>query len=171
MRVRGLVAKGDGEIMAYRQIVAVYDKVANASDAADALRASGFPACDISLLSRDSFGDTEIMEPRLLRRLFGDSVGERESVIYGRTIEAGGAVLTLRVPYGDGVQALKVLDTPKPMSVREHSASQDSTTSSAQGEISQTPAHNHGARRRDRGKASERPGVSSSPTSRHIPNP
>jgi hypothetical protein len=112
--------------MAYRQIVAVYDKVANASEAADALRASGFPACDISLLTRDSFGGAEVREPRLWRRFFGSSVGERESVIYGRTIEAGGAVLTLRVPCGDGVQALKVLDVPKPTSLRDHSPSLDS---------------------------------------------
>jgi hypothetical protein len=100
------------QIMWYQNIVAVYDKAENASEAARALKASGFPADDISLLNRDSFGDVKVREPRLWCRLFGGTVNE--SVIYGRTIEAGGAVLTLRLPYGDAARAMKVLDIHTP---------------------------------------------------------
>jgi uncharacterized protein (TIGR02271 family) len=109
--------------MAYEKIVAVYDKAGKAKDAMHALEASGFPSGDISVLSRDSFTDAEVREVGLWRRLFGRNVGDHESAVYGRTIEAGGAVLTLRLPETDVPRAMKILDVHSPIDVNERAAS------------------------------------------------
>lgn len=114
--------------MAYEKIVAVYDKAGKASDAARALEASGFPSGDISVLNRDSLTDAEVHEAGLWRRLFGRNVGEHESAVYGRTVEAGGAVLTLRLPDSDVARAMKILDVHNPVDVSERSASLSAAT-------------------------------------------
>src|SRR5215831_8642035 len=110
-------------MMAYEKIVAVYDKAAKAKEAARALEASGFPAGDISLLNRDSLTDAEIHEAGLWRRLFGRNVGDHESTVYGRTIEAGGAVLTLRTADTEVPRAMKILDVHNPVDVNERATS------------------------------------------------
>jgi uncharacterized protein (TIGR02271 family) len=109
--------------MAYEKIVAVYDKAGKAKDAMRALEASGFPTGDISVLNRDSFTDAEVRETGLWRRLFGRNVGDHESAVYGRTIEAGGAVLTLRLPEADVPRAMKILDVHSPIDVNDRAAS------------------------------------------------
>src|SRR5215471_19809965 len=100
--------------MAYEKIVAVYDKAGKAKEAARALESSGFPASDISVLSRESLTDTELREAGLWRRLFGRNVSDHEGTVYGHTIESGGAVLTLRTPDGEIPRAMKVLDVHNP---------------------------------------------------------
>ena len=105
--------------MAYEKIVAVYDRAGKAKDAARALEASGFSASDISLLNRDSVTDAEVHEAGLWRRLFGRNVGDRESAVYGRTIESGGAVLTLRTADTEVPRAMKILDVHNPVDVNE----------------------------------------------------
>jgi uncharacterized protein (TIGR02271 family) len=109
--------------MAYEKIVAVYDKAGKAKDAARALESSGFPNSDISVLSRESLTDAEVHEAGLWRRLFGRNVGDHESSVYGRTIESGGAVLTLRTPDSEVPRAMKILDVHNPVD------SSDRTTS------------------------------------------
>jgi uncharacterized protein (TIGR02271 family) len=105
--------------MAYEKIVAVYDKAGKAKEAARALEASGFAAGDISLLNRDSLTDAEVHEAGLWRRLFGRNVGDHESAVYGRTIESGGAVLTLRTADTEVPRAMKILDVHNPVDVNE----------------------------------------------------
>lgn len=105
--------------MAYEKIVAVYDKAGKAKDAVRALEASGFPSGDISVLNRDSLTDAEVHEAGLWRRLFGRNVGDHESAVYGRTIEAGGAVLTLRLPDTDVARAMKILDVHSPVDIND----------------------------------------------------
>ncbi len=109
--------------MAYEKIVAVYDKAGKAKEAVRALEASGFSSGDISLLNRDSLTDAEVHEAGLWRRLFGRNVGDHESAVYGRTIEAGGAVLTLRLPDSDVTRAMKILDVHNPVDVNERASS------------------------------------------------
>jgi uncharacterized protein (TIGR02271 family) len=101
--------------MAYEKIVAVYDKVGKAKEAARALESSGFSANDISVLSRESLTDTEVHEGGLWRRLFGRNVGDHESSVYGRTIESGGAVLALRTLDTEVPRAMKILDVHNPV--------------------------------------------------------
>src|SRR5215470_2529643 len=105
--------------MAYEKIVAVYDKSGKAKEAARALEASGFPSSDISLLNRESLTDSEMRESGLWRRLFGRNVGDHESAVYGRTIESGGAVLTLRTADTEVPRALRILDVHNPVDVNE----------------------------------------------------
>jgi len=109
--------------MAYEKIVAVYDKAGKAKEAARALEASGFAAGDISVLNRDSLTDAEVHEAGLWRRLFGRNVGDHESAVYGRTIESGGAVLTLRTADTEVPRALKILDVHNPVDVNERATS------------------------------------------------
>src|SRR5258707_889002 len=105
--------------MAYEKIVAVYDKAAKAKEAARALQTSGFALGDISVLNRDSLSDAEVHEAGLWRRLFGRNVGDHESAVYGRTIESGGAVLTLRTADREVSGARKILDVHNPVDVKE----------------------------------------------------
>jgi len=109
--------------MAYEKIVAVYDKAAKAKEAARALESSGFAAGDISVLNRDSLSDAEVHEAGLWRRLFGRNVGDHESAVYGRTIESGGAVLTLRASDTEVPRAMKILDVHNPVDVNERATS------------------------------------------------
>ena len=109
--------------MAYEKIVAVYDKAGKAKDAVRALEASGFPSGDISVLNRDSLTDAEVHEAGLWRRLFGRNVGDHESAVYGRTIESGGAVLTLRLQDTDVARAMKILDVHNPVDVTDRASS------------------------------------------------
>jgi uncharacterized protein (TIGR02271 family) len=109
--------------MAYEKIVAVYEKAGKAKDAARALEASGFPSGDISVLKRDSLTDVEVRETGLWRRLFGRSVGDHESAVYGRTIESGGAVLTLRLPDSEVARAMKILDVHNPIDISDRRSS------------------------------------------------
>jgi len=118
--------------MAYEKIVAAYDKVGKARDAAHALEASGFPAGDISLLNRETLSASEVREAGIWRRLFGRNVGDSESVVYTRTIESGGALLTLRALDTEVSRAMKILDVHQPVDVNERAASFGmSSTSSA----------------------------------------
>jgi uncharacterized protein (TIGR02271 family) len=111
--------------MVHEKIVAIYDQAGKAKEAARALEASGFPAGDISLLNRDSLTDAEIHEAGLWRRLFGRNIGDRECSVYGRTIESGGAVLTLRTIDTEVPRAMKILDVHDPVDVNERPASLD----------------------------------------------
>jgi uncharacterized protein (TIGR02271 family) len=110
-------------MMAYEKIVAVYDKAGKAKDAVRALEASGFPSGDISVLNRDSLTDAEVREAGLWKRLFGRNVGDHESAVYGRTIESGGAVLSLRLQDTDVARAMKILDVHNPVDVTERASS------------------------------------------------
>jgi uncharacterized protein (TIGR02271 family) len=109
--------------MAYEKIVAAYDRAGKAKDAARALEASGFPPGDISLLNRDTLSAAEVREAGIWRRLFGRNVGDNESTVYSRTIESGGALLTLRAPDTEIPRAMKILDVHSPVDVKDRAAS------------------------------------------------
>ena len=126
--------------MAYEKIVAVYDKAGKAKEAARALEASGFAAGDISVLNRDSLTDAEVHEAGLWRRLFGRNVGDHESAVYGRTIESGGAVLTLRTADTEVPRAMRILDVHTPVDVNERAASLGVVPPAARTPVSQPSA-------------------------------
>jgi uncharacterized protein (TIGR02271 family) len=121
--------------MAYEKIVAAYDKLGKAKDAMRALEASGFPTSDISILNREGLTNAEVHDASLWRRLFGRNVGENESAVYGRTIDSGGAVLTVRLPESEVSRAMKILDVHHPLDLNERSSSWDMTAP-----VSSTPA-------------------------------
>ena len=114
--------------MVYEKIVAVYDKTGKAKEAARALESSGFLASDIRVLSRESLNDSEIHEAGLWRRLFGRNVANQESALYDRTIQSGGAVLTLRTLDTEASRAMKILDVHNPVDADERTTSLGAAT-------------------------------------------
>jgi uncharacterized protein (TIGR02271 family) len=101
--------------MAFEKIVAFYDRSGKARDAARALETSGFSSSDINVLNRDSVSDQEVRDGNLWQRLFGRTVSEREGEAYRRTLESGGAVLTLRTAEPEVSRAMSILQVHGPM--------------------------------------------------------
>lgn len=114
--------------MAYEKIVTVYDTEEHAKEAARALEAAGFSSSDISLLDKGNFGEegtdtTTARQPGFWGRLFGGDVQEHEAEVYGRSVEQGGYVLTLRAPDTEVDRAMKILDTHKSIDVSDRATS------------------------------------------------
>lgn len=109
--------------MAFEKIVAFYDREGKAREAAHALERSGFVSGDISVLNGESFSEKDARDGGVWQRLFGRSVSDQESAVYRRTINSGGAVLTLRTADTDVDRAMKILNVHGPMNLHDRSAS------------------------------------------------
>jgi uncharacterized protein (TIGR02271 family) len=98
--------------MAYEKIVTLYDTMEHAEAARHSLEAGGFAPAEMSLINSktlDLAGD-KLREPGLWHRLFGRDIQQFEATVFGRTVEAGGAVLTVRVPEDDVARATAILN-------------------------------------------------------------
>ena len=98
--------------MTYEKIVTLYDTAAHAEAARRNLEAAGFAPSEISMITSKSLslpGD-KLREPGLWHRLFGRDIQEYEATVYGRTVDTGGAVLTVRVPETDAARATGILN-------------------------------------------------------------
>jgi uncharacterized protein (TIGR02271 family) len=60
-----------------------------------------------------------LREPGLWHRLFGRDIEQHEATVYGRTVESGGVVLTLRVPESDIPKAMGILNAHKVVDVQD----------------------------------------------------
>ena len=109
--------------MAYEKIVAVYDRAEKAREAARALASSGFVSSDISVLNSGSVSDKDASDSSVWQRLFGRSVRDEETAAYRRTINSGGAVLTLRTPDREVDRAMKILNVHGPTNFEDRSGS------------------------------------------------
>ena len=109
--------------MAYEKIVAVYDRAEKAREAARALASSGFVSSDISVLNSGSVSDKDASDSSVWQRLFGRSVPDEETAAYRRTINSGGAVLTLRTPDREVDRAMKILNVHGPTNFEDRSGS------------------------------------------------
>jgi stress response protein YsnF len=98
--------------MTYEKIVTLYDTSDHAEAARRNLLSAGFPAGEISMINSKSLGivGEKLREPGLWHRLFGRDILEHEAIIYGRSVEAGGSVLTVRVPETDVARAKSILN-------------------------------------------------------------
>jgi len=101
--------------MAYEKVVTIYDTEEHAKAAVSALESAGFSSNDIILLNKQAFGTeaTDIAptrEPGFWRKLFG-GVPEHEDEVYGRAVEEGGYVVTLRVSDTEVDRAMRMLGT------------------------------------------------------------
>ena len=108
--------------MTYEKIVTVYDSMPLAEKAVSTLKAAGYKLDDISVVSKGTLAssgarDVEIREPGLWRRLFGTNVLDHEAGVYGRTVQSGGAIVSVRVPQSDVTRVMELLDTHNPASV------------------------------------------------------
>jgi hypothetical protein len=101
--------------MNYEKIVTLFDTAEHAEAARRNLEAAGFPGSEISVVSNKTLtaaGQT-LREPGLWHRLFGRDIEQHEATVYGRTVESGGVVLTLRVPESDIPKAMGILNAHK----------------------------------------------------------
>ena len=98
--------------MNYEKIVTLFDTPEHAEAARRNLESAGFPASEISVVSKKglpSAGES-LREPGLWHRLFGRDIEQHEATVYGRTVESGGVVLTLRAAETDISRAMGILN-------------------------------------------------------------
>ena len=82
--------------MNYEKIVTLYDTAEHAEAARRSLESAGFAPGEISMINSKTLGlaADKLGEPGLWHRLFGRDIQQYEATVYGRTVEAGGVVLT-----------------------------------------------------------------------------
>jgi stress response protein YsnF len=98
--------------MNYEKIVTLFDTAQHAEAARNNLEAAGFPPGEISTISTKTLtlaGD-KLHEPGLWHRLFGRDIQPYEALVYGKTVETGGVVLTVRVPETEVAKATRILN-------------------------------------------------------------
>ena len=98
--------------MNYEKIVTLYDTAEHAEAARRSLESAGFAPGEISMINSKTLGlaAEKLGEPGLWHRLFGRDIQQYEATVYGRTVEAGGVVLTVRVPEADAARATSILN-------------------------------------------------------------
>lgn len=113
--------------MAHQKVVTVYDTVEHANKAVSILKAAGYNDSDISVVNKQTLAatnahDVEVREPGLWRRLFGTTVLDHEATVYGRAVESGGVVVTVRTSDNDVARVMGLLDTHNPVDVLQRAA-------------------------------------------------
>jgi stress response protein YsnF len=98
--------------MTYEKIVTLYDTAEHAEAAKRSLEQAGFAPSEISMISSKTLGlaGDKLGEPGLWHKLFGREIQQVEATVYGRTVEAGGVVLTVRVLETDAARATSILN-------------------------------------------------------------
>jgi len=113
--------------MTYEKVVTVYDTLPHAEKAVSILKAAGYQDDDISVVNQKTLAasgahEVDVREPGLWRRLFGSNVLDHEATVYGRAVEGGGVVVTVRVPQEEVPRVMGLLDTHDPVDVLERAA-------------------------------------------------
>jgi hypothetical protein len=105
--------------MNYEKIVTLYDTADHAEAARRSLEAAGFPPSEISIINNKALdlSADKLREPGLWHRLFGRDIQQYEATVYGRSVEAGGVVLTVRVPEADALRATNILNAHRAIDV------------------------------------------------------
>jgi stress response protein YsnF len=98
--------------MNYEKIVTLYDTADHAEAARRSLEAAGFVPSDISMINSKTLdlAADKLREPGLWHRLFGRDIQQFEATAYGRSVEAGGVILTVRLPEADVARAMSILN-------------------------------------------------------------
>ena len=98
--------------MSYEKVVTLFDTAEHAEAARRNLENAGFSATDISIVGKLGLpGDTSALrQPGLWQRLFGRDIEEHEARVYGKAVDAGGVVLTLRAPESQLSKAMGILN-------------------------------------------------------------
>jgi uncharacterized protein (TIGR02271 family) len=111
--------------MIYEKVVAVFDTSEHAQTAVNALKAAGFSADDISVMSNDTLDDKGAKiatATGFWHRLFGRDVDLHEAKVYGNTVGKGGSVVSLRAPETMVKKAVDILHTHSPVDVNQRAA-------------------------------------------------
>ena len=121
--------------MDYEKIVTLYDTAEHAEAAKRSLEAAGFAPSEISLINSKTLGvaGDKLTEPGLWHRLFGRDIQEYEAKVYGRSVEAGGVVLTVRVPETEASRAMSILNAHRAVDLSKRAEQEGllATTSAA----------------------------------------
>src|SRR5215831_17840674 len=112
--------------MNYEKIVTLYDTAQHADAARRNLESAGFSPGEISVIDTNTIsaaGD-KLREPGLWRRLFGRDIESYEATVYGRSVENGGVVLTVRVPETDVAKATRILNAHEAVDLQQRAVQQ-----------------------------------------------
>jgi stress response protein YsnF len=112
--------------MTYEKIVTLYDNVQHAEAARRNLEEAGFSPGEISTINSKTLtlGSDKLNEPGLWRRLFGRDIQAYEAIVYGRAVENGGVVLTVRVPETEAAKATSILNAHESVDLRKRALQQ-----------------------------------------------
>lgn len=112
--------------MNYEKIVTLYDTAEHAETARRNLQGAGFPPAEISMITNKTLAvaGEKLSEPGLWHRLFGRDIEQHEATVFGRTVESGGVVLTVRVPETDVAKAMGILNAHKAVDVHTRAVQQ-----------------------------------------------
>jgi uncharacterized protein (TIGR02271 family) len=98
--------------MSYEKIVTLFDTLQHAEVAKSNLAKAGFSTNDLSVVSAAELpkSGAALREPGLWHRLFGSDIEQHEAEVYGKAVETGGVVLTLRAADADVPKAMGILN-------------------------------------------------------------
>jgi len=90
------------------------------------LEDAGFSSDEISTIDNKtlSMGGGKLNEPGLWQRLFGRDIQPYEALVYGRAIETGGVVLTVRVSEDEVASATNILNAHESVDLRKRALQQ-----------------------------------------------
>jgi uncharacterized protein (TIGR02271 family) len=112
--------------MNYEKIVTLFDTAQHAEVARHNLETAGFSPSEISSITSKTLalaGD-RLREPGLWQRLFGRDIRPYEATVYGRAVEAGGVVLTVRVPESDVAKATSILNAHDAVDIQKRAVAE-----------------------------------------------
>jgi stress response protein YsnF len=105
--------------MTYEKIVTLFDNAQHAEAAKRNLESAGFPPGEISVINNKILAGDKLNEPALWRRLFGRDIQTYEALVYGRSVENGGVVLTVRVPEAEVAKATRILNAHEAVDLQQ----------------------------------------------------
>ena len=119
--------------MNYEKIVTLYDTAEHAEAAKRSLESAGFSPSEISMINSKtlSLAGEKLGEPGLWHRLFGRDIQQYEATVYGRSVEAGGVVLTVRVPESEAARATSILNAHRAIDLTKRAEQEGLLTASA----------------------------------------
>jgi uncharacterized protein (TIGR02271 family) len=98
--------------MSFEKVVTLFDSAAHAEAAKTNLEHAGFSPNEISVVSGDQLPKNAgtLREPGLWHRMFGSDIEQHEATVYGKAIETGGVVLTVRAAEDEVPKAMGILN-------------------------------------------------------------
>jgi stress response protein YsnF len=125
--------------MNYQKIVTLYDTTEHAEAARRNLESAGFPGREISVVTRKTLvsGGDKLFDIGLWHRLFGRDIEQHEAAVYGRTVDTGGAVLTIRVSDEDAPRATAILNAHNAVDVMDRAVKEGLITEEARQKVAQ----------------------------------
>jgi uncharacterized protein (TIGR02271 family) len=128
--------------MTYEKIVTLFDSAQHADVARRNLETAGFPPSEISTISTKTLGlaGDRIRDTGLWRRLFGHEIQDYEANVYGKAVETGGVVLTVRVPETDVAKATEILNAHNAVDVHKRAINEGLLVATSQPAATSIPA-------------------------------